>query len=219
VLNHWFDALEDWAPHLDIEYAFVYTPGSDDTLDIISERAPNAHWSTYMAGDHSTKRNWGEESRLRTMADLRNELLKVVRGIEPDLFLSLDSDILVPPWFDARVLFDEFDDAPYDGVALLSYLGLGSITNAFYEDRHRRTRAKVYDALAPVDIICASKLMSRELLMDERVAYGYHVAGEDLYWSKTATTYGYRLGLDSRVKCKHIMKPEQLERVDERVGF
>ena len=219
VLNHWFDALDDWARHLDIHFVFVYTPSSDDTLDIIDRRAtPYGLTLKYVEeGDHSVQRNWGQKSRLETMAFLRNELLDLARETEPDLFLSLDSDILVPPWEPEMNFFRGFYD--YDAIGLLAYLGIGSITNAFYQDRHRRTRAKVYDALQPVDILCAAKVMSWKLLMDRNIQYGYHSHGEDLYWSDKATSNGYRLGFDTRIKCKHIMKPDQLDRVDDRVGF
>ncbi|GAF94457.1 unnamed protein product, partial [marine sediment metagenome] len=75
VLNAWFDALEGWREHVDLKFLFVYTDSEDDTLDIIKKRAGSHLVFPFNDGDHSTQRNWGDQSRLETMADMRNFLI------------------------------------------------------------------------------------------------------------------------------------------------
>ena len=225
VLPQWFDHLAEWTQHVSVSFVFAYTPGNDDTLEIIREKTHKVdalwHYITVTDGTHSTERNWGSKDRLVTLAYLRNRLLTEVRDIEPDYYLSLDSDILVPPWEQSSLLFEGL--LQFDAVAPLVHLGGGDISNAFYQTarNHRRrvTRQQFYDTPQPVDIICASKLMAPRLFNDERVHYGYHGAGEDIYWSAQATSYGYGLGLDTRIRTTHIMKPEQLDKEDIRLGW
>ncbi len=51
------------------------------------------------------------------------------------------------------------------------------------------------------------------------VNYDYHNFGEDLGWSKNMARAKAKIFFDGRVKNKHCMNPEWLERVDKRVGF
>ena len=225
VLPRWFDHLAEWTQHVHVMFVFAYTPGSDDTMDIIEQktREVDALWTyeTVTEGNHSTQRNWGDRGRIETLAGLRNRLLGQARDIEPDYYLSLDSDILVPPWETFSLLFEGLKQ--FDAVAPLVYLGGGEISNVFYQrqrDIRRRVQKKqFYDTPQPVEIICAAKLMAPNLFNDQRVQYGYHGAGEDIYWSQQATSYGHKLGFDTRVKTKHIMQPEQLDKEDPRVGW
>lgn len=225
VLDKWFDALADWAAHIELEFAFVYTPSSDGTLDVLTDRSLELsgkvpHIIIHEEGTHSKQRNWGDAERLRTMASMRNLLLKHVRLRKPDWYFSLDSDILVPSWLEGGMLWEALSPKwHYGAVAPLAYLGRGSITNAFTLDKHRRQRAKVFDAIQPVKIICAAKLMSPHVFMDERVNYGYHTHGEDLYWSQAAVSYSHNLAIDTRVKCKHVMSVDELETQDRRIGW
>ena len=213
VLDRWFDALAGWVPHLNVEFVFVYTPGEDDTLEIINARTLEldvpVHLIHQTEGTHSVQRNWGSAERSENDGDDAQPSPEVCAGAQtglvflvgfghPGAFLDGGWELweaLTPRWH-------------YSAVAPLAYLGSGSITNAYTVDKHRRVRAKVYDAVQPVNIICAAKLMSPNVFMDDRVNYGYHTHGEDLYWSSAATSYLHNLAFDTRVKCKHIMSPE-----------
>lgn len=221
ILPTWLKHLEPWSEHVDLTLVFVYTPGTDATRDLIEE-VDFAETSvvTMESGFHSTQRNWGNPRRIETLAMLRNRLLAQVTSLSPDLFLSLDSDILACSWDEFQTLIEDLGH--YDAVAPLVMLSKhGTISNAFY-DAPRRPRRRVknfYDMVMPVDVICAAKLMHRGLFSDMSVMYGVHVAGEDIFWSNSAVEHGYSLALDPRVKMKHIMEPGQLDRVDARVGW
>jgi hypothetical protein len=215
VLNQWFDHLANTTQPL--HFIFNYTPGTDNTLETITHRA-NKFASVEIiettTGTHSTDRNWGERARIETLVDLRNNLLDAVCAQSPDYFFSLDSDILVP-----KNVFTAMIEAVkhYDAVSPLVYLGQGSITNGFTYDGHVRRRLKVYNALQVSHVICAAKFMTPDVYRNVR--YEYHPQGEDIAWSDNARGAGFRLGVDSSVRCKHVMYRRQLEEVDSRVGF
>lgn len=216
VLNAWFDALDDWREHVDLRFLFVYTDSEDDTLDIITERAGSHLVFPYNEGDHSTKRNWGDQSRLETMADMRNFLISQVILNSPDFFLSLDSDILVAPWESSKVLFE----TTYDAVAPLVYLGAGDISNGFYfrGDHHRRLPQKrMYGVEQRIDVIAAAKLMKP--LAYRNSIYGYNRYGEDFYWARELSRANISLAFNSSVSFKHIMSPDKLDVVDPRIGW
>lgn len=214
ILPEWFTSLGGLASRP--AFVFAYTPGNDGTLNVIKEHAPDAHIIEVTDGDHSIQRNWARRERLETMAYMRNTLLDYAASTDAHFYFSLDSDILVPR--NIETLFSGVDR--YDAIAPLAYLGIGDITNAFYETPKRhRSRAKVYDALQPVDVICAAKLMTRRVFTDPNVRYGFDSAGEDVYWSRTAREAGYRLGFDTRVHCKHVMERAKLGREDPRIGW
>ena len=217
VLEAWFDHIE--ALGWDIRYVFAYTPSSDNTLEIIKRRAKDPVYEIVVTGNHSVKRNWGDADRLSTLAHLRNVLLDLVRQIEPDVFLSVDSDILMPE--NSDLLLEDLDT--YDAVAPLVMLSQsGNVSNAFYQRGPKVTRRRVkqfYDAVMPVDVICAAKLITPDIFNDDRVEYGYHSAGEDIFWSNTAKVAGYSMALDPRVRPKHIMTAGWLEKKDGRIGW
>lgn len=216
VLEAWFDALEGWRKHVDLKFLFVYTDSEDKTLDIIKKRAGNHLVFPFNEGDHSKERNWGDQSRLETMADMRNFLLNQVNLDKPDFFLSLDSDILVAPWDQSKQLFE----TQYDVVAPLVYLGAGDIGNSFnfQGDHHRRiSKNRMYDVEQRVDVVAAAKLMKP--LAYRNSIYGYDRYGEDFYWAKEMKRAGISLALNSNVIFKHVMTPDKLDMIDLRVGW
>lgn len=216
VLNAWFDALDDWREHIDITFFFAYTDSKDGTRDIIKERADRSLIFEVDEGDHSTERNWGERSRLETLAMLRNHLLNQVELSSPNFYFSLDSDILVAPWKTSKVLFE----TEYDAIAPLVYLGPGDVANAFYFKGSHHTRVlnnRRYGGEQPVDVIAAAKLMTPKAYTNS--LYGYDKYGEDFFWAKGMKEAGVRLALNSSVVFKHVMDKDRLDVIDPRVGW
>lgn len=222
VLEDWFDRVQAWEKGVGgIHFVFALTPGTDDTYGVISRRTSNATVIEVTEGMHSRDRDWNRVERVETMAATRNRLLKWVRHLMrvkgADGFLSLDSDILLPDWAQGERLMDNLRSK--DAVSPLVYLGPGMITNVF-TDRggvYRRVRDNANTGSA--SILCAAILMSPQLVLDEEVVYGFNRRGEDFAWSESARMAGHTLGYDFGVKCKHIMEPDQLERMDKRVGW
>lgn len=219
VLDRWFDGMQSINGH-DVVFCFAVTPGSDDTQTVIQrrvlERGADLAVVSIREGLHANKRNWGNPERIETLAACRAALDELVRRESPDVFLSVDSDIVLPP--NAMDLIAGLDS--FDVIAPLVYLGPSTITNAFTDDRrHPIKRLPPHTGVRSVDIVCAAKAVSRRVLMDKKVKYGVSSHGEEKPWCRAAQDAGYSLGWDPNVKCKHIMSPDQLDREDARIGW
>lgn len=219
VLGRWFDHLESWP--LELGFVFAYTPGSDSTLDIIQSRAPDATIIVVEDGDHSVERNWGKRSRLETLADMRNEILRTVRVLGPDFYLSLDSDVLVAPWEESHTLFNSVRrGGEFDAISPLAYLGAGDVSNAFHwrgDHLTRLDKAKRYGVPQPVGVLCAAILMNPAAY--NTGSYSYDMLGEDIAWARSVRRGPVRLGFDSSVVFDHVMSQEQLHVNDARVPW
>jgi hypothetical protein len=213
ILDRWFAALKAWPVQLD--FVFAYTPGSDDTLDIIQGES-SAHIILAEEGDHSVERNWGQRSRIETLADMRNALLGYARRMGPAYYLSLDSDVLVAPWEESQRLFD----TEFDAVSPLVYLGAGDVANAFHwrGDHVTRLGAKQrYGVPQTADVLCAAILMSPTAY--NVGTYEYDLLGEDIAWARTVRHEPISLGFDSSVIFWHVMSKEDLHVNDPRVSW
>lgn len=164
------------------------------------------------------KRDWHPE-RYDRMAELRNLLLAAVRAREPDLFWSLDSDILVT--VDAytvaeRILQDDPEAVASSTCCFLTpgerapnYANLVSGTGQLY--RKYNPGLTVH-----VDVIMAMKLMAPAAY---HVDYAGHRSGEDIGWSLNVRAAGGRLRWASEPISKHVMEPRLIDQVDKRCGY
>lgn len=194
-------------------YIFVYTPSSDDTLDILKDWQ-RKHWTrilVYDEGTHGVDRDWTNPERITTLAEMRNLLLDTAAQEGGD-FLSLDSDVVLTGngFLHHRVEWDIFGPT----VALATDR---TIINGF---THRRPDGYLVRAKpghhARVDVLCAAKYMTEEVVGSVR--YGYHPRGEDFYFSQQATMKGYTLGLCTDVAAHYMhedRKPIIAELVNE----
>jgi hypothetical protein len=227
ILPRWFQHTEaacekaNLAPH----YLFVCDERDEGTKKIIVDttRALNRgchiiHVVEQRGIPEVFVRIW-DHPRYEWMVYLRNELLKGVRALDPELFLSLDTDILLHS--DALVsMLDAMRTEEFDGVggkAFLTPLGSGcwapTWANLTIEERLERDNR---DIVMQVDVIMAIKLMNRKLYNQD---YQFHHQGEDIGFCKAAKKNGCYLGWDGRVTNRHVMTPEELSQVDQRCGF
>lgn len=234
VLPEWYEHLEQWRDHgVDIFYCFVST----GKLPELFHRIPKSriHWTADLwsnpegvpgleVGGPRGQRDWNQPGRIHEMVKLRNQLKRNVGEISRttflgcEAFLSIDSDILVAPWWESSRLFNDLQGK--DAVSPLVYLGVKE-TNAFIRRDPKRQPTRVYqtDYMQSVDILCAAKLMSMELTWDQRVRYEFDPRGEDFGWSANARQYRYELAFDPAVRWKHVMNQGQLDSVDRRLGW
>ena len=221
-MSSWFehversvDAVEGFVPH----YVFVGDPRTDpgtfaeidrlcllygrdrDVVEIEEEFRPY-------------KRIWNTP-RLRHMAHIRNVLLGHVRKLEPDVFWSLDSDILVAPGvFDsASAMLGE-----YDAVGTKCYMSSNRAAPSFamLPSPARGLLRPDSEGQLKVDVIMASKLMSPAAY---EIDYVVHPQGEDVGWSILARRSGLELGWDGTVCSKHVMEQRNLDTIDPRCGY
>lgn len=154
--------------------------------------------------------------RYTRIVDYRNTLLDIVRKMEADLFLSVDSDILLHPTILA-ILMDDLARRPWSAVAGKVYLGHHrDIVN--YADHHVNggLKRQDQDGLFEVQILMALKLMTPAAY---NIDYGFSHWGEDIAWSDNCRSAGLKLGWDGRVASKHVMYREKLDQIDPRVGW
>lgn len=165
----------------------------------------------------SKERVWNE-TRYREMVYLRNSLLEGVRHIGPQIFLSLDSDILLHP-LTIKNLIETLQGKDCAAVGGKTYMTERGVDYPSYANMIPSTGALLRsdtDGVIPVEVIMAIKLMSPEAY---NVDYRYHDKGEDIGWSQAVRATGQKLIFDGRVASKHLMKPEMLDKVDARCGF
>jgi hypothetical protein len=229
VLPAWFAFVETACLKAGVgepKYCFVGDPDNDlDTWAVIEQAAGNGR-EVYVEVEPESrgndKRSW-IPPRIERMVVLRNKLLGMVRQLEPDYFLSLDSDILLNPQALGQMIesLGSFDavgtrcymgppsrnPGPGRGTSLPSY---GMLT------RNGGLRRVDSEGVFQVDVIMAAKLMSPKAYA---IDYSADNRGEDVAWSRNARSAGLRLGWDGRSVSKHVMKPEYLAKVDDRCGY
>lgn len=154
--------------------------------------------------------------RYNAMVEYRNVLLNIVRMMEPDYFLSVDSDILLHPAA-LEVLIDTIKHRQWDAIGGKVYLGNHrSIVSYAFHHPSGGLRRQDQDGAFPVDILMALKLMSPAAY---NVDYTFSRQGEDIGWSDNCRKAGLTLGWDGRICSKHVMFPEKLNEIDRRVGW
>lgn len=217
ALPQWFEHLENACSVAGVEpiYAFVVDPEDEETISAISDQNGTGYVFA-VAGDHLDARNWGRK-RFEWMVQLRNELLGIVRLVNPRLFLSLDSDIFLHR--DAlKNMMETIEDC--DAVGGKTYMTENGTAYPSWANIGKGPGQGLLryeaDGVFSVQAIMAIKLMNDRAY---NVDYKFHTHGEDIGWSVACREKGLKLKWDGRVASKHVMKRSTIDRVDPRVGF
>lgn len=222
VLPRWFDHVEIACKRAGLIPAFCFvgdSKGDPKTWDVIYDRTKGYELLAESIDEvrRFDIRDWDKE-RFARMAFLRNLQLQRVKAADPDLFLSLDSDILLHP--DALSNMIETQQARFDvvgGYCHMTPMGRHhpSFANLVTPDRMYRWKVES-PGVFPVDIVMA-------IVLQDRRAYGVPWApareGEDIGHSNNLRAAQLKLGADARVVNKHVMNQHMLEVVDSRCGF
>jgi hypothetical protein len=215
IMPAWFDSVRTAVDRcdVDVEFIFVGDPSTDPTFRLVNA-ACKFHGFSRMVMEldeiyEPYKRVWNID-RYSHMVRLRNTLLRGVRRLEPDLFWSLDSDILVAP--DALVsLLDGIQS--FDAVGGKIYMTPKGTQCPSYGmlNAHGGLLRPDADGLFSVDVIMATKLMRPKAY---NVDYVVDRQGEDIGWSKAARAAGCKLGWDGRVLSAHVMDRDALRAIE-----
>jgi len=215
VLGLWFDHVERACEVAGVKPRYVFAVDLNDPCwPIIRDRAANVTVMSVpnMKGDD--RRVW-DQTRYRYMTDLRNLVLRATRDLEPDAFLSIDSDILLHQDHLALMINDL---SSYDAVGGKCYMTTTGTKYPSWARLGRDGQLLRSDASGSfrVEVIMALKLMGPNAFA---VDYESDPQGEDVGWSKACTRAGVRLGWNGQVCSKHALGPHMLNSVDVRVGF
>ena len=203
-LPDWFARLDDAAvnAHVNLEFVFVGAAWDQGTWDAIDTGAAGRPLTRVVVDEdrRTRSRDWLNPARYHRMVELRNTLLTHVRDRAPDLFLSLDSDILLHPDALANVI----DTASrFDAVAAGVDLRVNT-PNYFVTGLRGHERPPAPGVVTRVDVIMAAKLMGPAAY---HVDYRWHRQGEDIGWSQAAGEAGLTLGWDNRAPSPHVTDP------------
>lgn len=231
VAEQWVDHVAQATVHAgihDADLSFVFVSNPDDpTNEILDKTASIYNIRTTFVNDAvenavAVKRQW-THNRIRTMVRVRNMMLEAVREEAPDLFLSLDSDILIHRQ-GILAMFKMFEHVGRYGrkpTATSHCVYLDAATTQYPNYAHlgrngQMVRAQHRGELIGVDVIMAAKLMTPQAYA---IDYTFDHRGEDIAWSIAAREAGNVLGWTGNIVSKHIMNPEELDRLDDRCGY
>lgn len=215
--QHLITAAEAASLTDDLNYIFVVNRGDNSMIDMILETTIYPTKIVEIKQELPSKERVWNEQRYHEMVKLRNSLLRAVRKEQPDLFLSLDSDILLH----SRALCDLLETSQNDCAAVggKTYMTERGTGYPSYANINNTTGALVRSdttGVIPVEVIMAIKLLKPEAY---EIDYEYDNLGEDIGWSKAVRAKGHQLYFDGRLANKHVMKEEMLDVVDGRCGF
>ncbi len=222
IVKHWVRHIVRAADEAEQDLILVtlISPEDYETNQFLEEACAtnDVELLTYFTDEpyRKDKREWNHE-RYHHMVELRNTLLEYIRLLGPEYFLSVDSDILL----DRKVIVNMVEDlesGDFDAVASKCWLSPNSnqIVNWAVKHTNGSLRRSDQHGVFPVDVIMALKLMNHSAYS---IDYAWDSHGEDIGWSDAAKAAGLKLGFDGRSASKHCMAPEDLHKVDKRIGW
>lgn len=223
IIEDWFAHVEAACQQAAVHPTYTFVADRDDpTAKQVADLAQvhgRACFFEWCKEDLSVadERTWGQPGRYDRMVKLRNQLLGLVRDLEPAHFLSLDSDILLHPQMlvslaGAMSGFDAVGGATYMTPTGTQYPSCGWYRGMEGLVRHPMEAQGV----VPVGVIMAIKLMGPAAYA---VDYEFNHQGEDIGWSLACERAGLTLGWDNRQWSKHVMGPGALGQIDGRCGW
>ena len=230
ILPQWVECLENQTRPPD-HYTFVVgeVEGTEPTQklqQLIGKPTAGGRLSYAMDQTRFVPRQERNNSRREFIygdfAWRRNRLLQMVKRASADVFLSLDTDILLEdPTVIARLL-EMLEAAPLAAPCVFLHpLGRQSecYNAAFWqmgldagEDDRQWRRVTAADCqVGPilVDIPMAAVMMRREVI--ESCSYRYHECGEDMGFAQDLDRHGMPCLWDPGMEVRHVMSPEALE--------
>lgn len=220
ILDRWVKHVNSAMSEAGCDFSFLFVVGDGNQSDVDALKSiSNSTLIKVSESSRADKRQWNS-SRYYHMVELRNSLLAGVREISPDLFLSLDSDILLAPEAVSSALDALAKHSDSWAVGLKCFMSPSSVAHPsmgiWANNSCVSFRRKDCSDIATVDIIMAAKLMKPSAY---NIDYEFHKNGEDLGWSLNVKGAGGKLIWDGRVTNKHVMSPAFLDTIDKRSGF
>lgn len=220
ILPQWFEHVEAAFAKVGLEPYYIFVAGTSvDTTNSVLEDHLRSRLGGIARSDEEEQaglhRIWNPD-RYGKMVEVRNHLLRCVREIQPDYFLSLDSDILLRDSALEKMLEHVGECDAIGSKVYLVPPPERVAPNYCYLRGGRMNRPDSEFYIPSVDVLMAIKLMSPAAY---NVDYEFHFHGEDIGWSKKVKEHGLSMAWDGTTISKHVMTPEWLTKPDPRVGY
>lgn len=230
ALPHWFECLAAQTRPPD-EYVFVVkeTEGSR-TRELLHELGPEVPRLSYSIDSseyvpRDERNQAGAEYVYTEFARRRNRLLDMAIKREPDIFFSLDTDIMLEDRHVIARLLELIESAPLSSPLLYLHptgepsecFNAGEWMAGDLGSPKRAWRRVPAEAVASarrghfpltVDIPMAAVMMRYDVL--ESCRYAYHECGEDLGFAQDLERHGYRCLWHPSIKVRHVMSERAL---------
>lgn len=218
IVDRWLEFASASADAAGVDYSFVLLGGIDDpTFKVIDGLAQYDVARIYVDEPRDEDiRDWNE-IRHQRMVDLRNILLNYVRADAPDLFLSLDTDVLLHRDTIAN-LIETQTERGWAAVGGYCYLSDGRHCPSYadFPAAYVLQRPDLYREQQRCQILMAIVLMTEKAF---RIDYQYSVHGEDIGHGIAMRDAQLVVGVDARVVNKHVMMRSELDVSDSRCGY
>lgn len=222
VVSDWFWYASKSCVEAGLNPAFIFVMDeSEEPLNtIIHNQAELFRSNLFLCSigeeERDDKRVWSS-FRFEKMVELRNFLLDGVRRVNPPLFLSLDSDILLNKNV-IKNLVETLNEKNCDAVGGKTFMTHSGTMAPSYAKINKNGNLLRNDSAGvfKTDVLMAIKLMTPSAY---NINYKFNRHGEDIGWSKNCKEAGLSLFWDGRESSKHVMRKEDLQKVDIRVGY
>lgn len=227
ILPRWWECLAKQT-HQPSGFCFVYSDSHDDTRDYLSwpEMGPSFIYDSKIKFVSRDDRNINPSDpwQAKHMSDLRNELRSLFLKTNGDIFISLDTDLLLENENVIEELVKTLDEN-WDVVSPITYLhpigkasqaynagflGPGDLSD-FGQFWNRATMNEVVSFRSPVkiDIPMAAIAMRRHVL--GMCKYKPHELGEDIGFAQNLKAREYRVAWRTDLEVRHVWNASYLE--------
>jgi len=229
--------LQEWRRRLQHQtlrpsaYCFVYSYSEDDTYKILGDKQWGGRVIVHktLAPYYSrTFRNTDQNDphRAKHFSTLRNTLLAMFLRTDADLFVSLDTDVLLDDHSALERLTQTIQDG-WDTASALTYLhplgershcyNAGYLTGGvgFTQGWRRAEQNEVLAYRSPVkiDVPMAAVMMTHQVAKSCR--YKAHECGEDIGFGQSLAQHGFRSAWRTDLVVRHVWDETYLRREEE----
>lgn len=215
IIRQYLEHAAASAEKAGVEFEFLMVGGlGDPTFDVVDSLPQYAVARIYVDEPRALDyRDWTKPGRLERMVELRNTMLQFVRLSDCDLFLSLDSDILLHEDTIAN-LIDTQQERGWDAVGGYCYMST-TRSHPSYANLmgHAMRRPDIRGSVERCDVLMGIILMTRRAI---GIDYEYSSKGEDIGWAMAARRRRLIFGVDARLVNRHVMRPVEINQADPR---
>lgn len=213
ILPEWYNKVITESKDIacDLTFVFVYDSRDLGTKEFLWDLIEYPLWMEESCVPGLQKNHQWVAEDFHRMTSLRNQLLRKVRDLAPEYFLSLDSDMLLREGA-LKAMIDGLSSG-FDAVGVNtsmchqrwceSWMYFSETSNTFA----RHNEAGDFHGIKEVDAIMGGKLMNHAAYNTD---YMWDLQGEDLGWCRNIKKAGLKIGIPYKAQVRHVMYPQDL---------